>query len=139
MKALLDWIAHQRRTTSRQKIVINLSCEGYLPKHIDEKVRDEPYFCRAGINIGSVLCDGSISACPNISRSFVQGNILTDDFRKVWEEKFEVFRKREWMKTAQCTLCPEWKRCLGNSMHLWDEEKKKTIFCYYTLTKDHLT
>jgi radical SAM enzyme (rSAM/lipoprotein system) len=132
-RRMLDWIARQRKATPRDRISINFSCEGYLPKEIDEKVRDEPYFCRAGINIGSVLCDGSISACPNISRSLVQGNILTDDFRKVWEEKFEPFRNRDWMRKGPCKTCPEWKRCRGNSMHLWDDEKQQTVFCYHAL------
>jgi radical SAM enzyme (rSAM/lipoprotein system) len=133
MKSLLDWIARQRKTTPRDEIVINFSCEGYLPKAVDRAVRDEPYFCRAGINIGSVLCDGSISACPNISRSLVQGNILTDDFKQVWEEKFEPFRKRAWMKKGPCKTCTEWKRCKGNSMHLWDDGKSRTAYCYHKL------
>lgn len=128
---LLDWIARQRAAES--SIDINFSCEGYLPRDVDAQVRDQPYFCRAGINIGSVLCDGSISACPNISRSLVQGNILTDDFRAVWNNRFQRFRDRSWMWTGRCQTCPQWKSCLGNSLHLWDDEKGETAFCHYGL------
>jgi radical SAM protein with 4Fe4S-binding SPASM domain len=63
----------------------------------------------------------------------VQGNILTDDFKQVWEEKFEPFRKRAWMKKGPCKTCTEWKRCKGNSMHLWDDGKSRTAYCYHKL------
>ncbi len=47
---------------------------GFVGEAMGRKIRTEPYFCRAGIRIGSVLCDGSIGTCPNIDRSLVQGN-----------------------------------------------------------------
>ena len=71
-KELLNFI-HLKR--SKRAMDIIFSCEGYVGRY-ELKVRDSFFFCRAGINIGSVLIDGSISACPNIERSFSQGNIF---------------------------------------------------------------
>lgn len=130
---LLAWIADARRMGYGAP-AIQWSCEGFLPDTIDRRVRDEPYFCRAGINIGSVLCDGSISACPNISRTLVQGNIRYDDFFDVWNRRFGAFRDRSWMATGECADCGDWKRCQGNSLHLFDEAQGKTVLCHRRLS-----
>lgn len=127
---MFQWIAHRRRDNHDNGFNLEFCCEGYLPSKIDRAVRNDPYFCRAGISIGSVLCDGAISACPNITRSLVQGNIRTDDFQTVWENKYQPFRDRNWMKQNECNDCKEWKRCLGNSMHLWDDELNRTVRCF---------
>lgn len=135
IKRMFDWIARARADLAKSDFFLDFACEGFLPKRLDEQVRDEPYFCRAGICIGSVLCDGAIAACPNISRSLVQGNIRTDDFFTVWENKFQPHRDRSWMKTGGCTTCAEWKRCKGNSLHLWDDERGQTALCYPSILK----
>ncbi|MDR0289569.1 MAG: radical SAM protein, partial [Treponema sp.] len=54
---LMDFIA-QSRAASRLKV--QFSCEAYTGKY-EGLVRDSGFFCRAGINIASVLIDGSIS------------------------------------------------------------------------------
>ncbi len=56
---MMNFIAFARKSNT---IHINFSCEGYVG-HFEKKVRDNFFFCRAGINIGSILIDGSISAC----------------------------------------------------------------------------
>lgn len=131
MRELFAWMKRRKPELAGQGLALNFSCEGYLPPRWDEAVRDEPYFCRAGINIASVLCDGAICACPNITRTLVQGNIRTDDFKEVWDGKFQPFFERGWMKTGQCQTCDQWKKCQGNSMHLWDDEAKATVLCHY--------
>jgi hypothetical protein len=88
-------------------------------------------FCRAGITIGSVLIDGSISACPNIDRSYVQGNIYQDDFLDVWENRFQPFRDRAWMKQGPCADCKVYKNCLGGAMHLHAKDKGEMMVCHY--------
>jgi len=98
---------------------VTFSCEGYLGKY-EEKVRPVRFFCHAGINIASVLIDGSICACPNIDRElFSQGNIYRDNLYEVWENKFQVFRNRNWAKKGICSRCPQFKNCLGGGMHNW--------------------
>ncbi|MCP4679438.1 MAG: radical SAM protein [Deltaproteobacteria bacterium] len=127
---MFDWLRTTRKELENTDFHLDFGCEGYLPKTFDAEVRDEPYFCRAGICIGSVLCDGDISACPNITRALVQGNIRNDDFATVWEHEFKQYRDRSWMKKGECAECAEWKRCNGNSLHLWDDDAEQTVLCY---------
>jgi radical SAM protein with 4Fe4S-binding SPASM domain len=131
LRELLAWIAAERRRLGEGGMQVAFSCEGYLPSGLDREVRDEPYFCRAGICIASVLADGAISACPNISRRLIQGNIRTDDFKTVWEERFAAFRDRSWMRRGPCAACGEWGRCQGNSLHLWDERTGEPGLCTF--------
>ncbi len=132
---LIVWISRTRRRLKGSGFHVDFCCEGYFPADVDRAIRDEPYFCRAGIAIGSVLSDGAISACPNVSRSLIQGNVKTDDLRTVWEERFGPFRERDWMRKGPCLDCGQWRRCQGNSMHLWDDEKEETVRCFYKLLK----
>jgi radical SAM protein with 4Fe4S-binding SPASM domain len=130
VRTLLGWIARTRAAGTWPRLNVEFCCEGCLPPDVDRAVRDEPYFCRAGIAIGSVLADGSIAACPNITETLVQGNVRDDELREVWERRFERFRDRTWMRQGPCAACGEWSRCLGNSMHLWDEEHGRTCLCH---------
>jgi radical SAM protein with 4Fe4S-binding SPASM domain len=77
------------------------------------------------------LADGSVSACPNIDRSFVQGSIYENDFHEMWESEFRLMRDRSWTRTGICASCDKYKWCHGNAMHLWDIQKKELQFCHY--------
>ena len=81
--------------------------------------------------IGSILVDGSISACPNIDRRFAQGNIYHDNFLDVWENRFQRFRDRSWMKTGPCASCEVYKNCLGGAMHLHRKDADEILMCHY--------
>lgn len=116
---LMDFITATRK---ENKIHLDYSCEGFLGDY-EGKVRDSFYFCRAGINIGSILIDGSISACPNLRSNFIQGNIYQDDFMNIWNTKFEKHRNREWSKKGICSNCDSFANCQGNGMHLYDENE----------------
>ncbi len=108
---------------------VDFACEGYLPPARDRAVRDEPYFCRAGISIASILCDGAIAVCPNVSRALAQGNVRTDDLADVWERGFRPHRDRSWLRTGACATCGDFGRCQGNSLHLYDEAIGGPAFC----------
>ena len=123
---LMRFIAESRRNDAL--INVYFSCESYVGDY-ERKVRDSYFFCRAGINIGSVLIDGSISACPNIDRSFVQGNIYRDNLLDVWETRFDVMRNRHWCKTGICKNCRDFRRCNGGAMHLWNEKQDCIMDC----------
>lgn len=135
-KQLFEFIRKERCRCAGKPFRVAFSCEGFLPSNLDRSVRDEPYFCRAGIAIGSVLCDGSISACPNITRTLVQGNIRTDDFATVWDKYFAAYRNRTWMRQGDCRNCRDWNRCQGNSMHLWDPEQKRPAWCVHQVLRE---
>lgn len=123
---LFDFIKNVRK---EQKIKLNYGCEGFLGNYENE-VRDGFFFCRAGINIASILADGSISACPNLRDNFIQGNIYDNNFREVWESKYELYRDRSWAKTGICADCEFFKHCEGNGMHLRDEKNRELLFCH---------
>lgn len=123
---LMNFISEQRRSKA---IDIKFSCEGYVGK-FEPYVRDSYFFCRAGINIGSILIDGSISACPNIDRAFAQGNIYTDNFHEVWQNKFQPFRNREWTRVGKCASCKEYKDCQGNGFHNWHRDRTNVLVCH---------
>ncbi|MCL2329148.1 MAG: TIGR04133 family radical SAM/SPASM protein [Bacteroidetes bacterium] len=126
IRELMNFIAETRKTDNR--INLYFSCESYAGDY-EKKVRDSYFFCRAGINIGSVLIDGSISACPNIDRSFAQGNIHNDNFLDVWEHRFDVMRNRNWCKTGICKNCKDFKHCNGGAMHLWNAKRDCVMGC----------
>ena len=123
----MDFIS-QKRTNGEMDV--KFSCEGYVGKY-ESKVRDTPFFCRAGINIGSILIDGSISACPNIDRSFGQGNIYRDNFYGIWQTRFEPFRDRSWTKTGICAKCKDYKNCEGNGFHNWHGGQNQPLVCHH--------
>ncbi len=91
-------------TRKEGRIKLNYCCEGFLGNY-EGDVRDSLFVCQAGISAGSVLIDGSISSCPSIRSDFSQGNIHTDDFMSVWNDRFEQFRDREWMRRDECAAC----------------------------------
>ncbi len=125
-KKVFDFMAAERK---KGEIVVNYGCEGFLGGYEGE-VRDNLFFCRAGINVASVLIDGSISACPNLRASFIQGNIYTDSFRETWEYKFQSHRNRAWLKTGLCKSCEFFRYCEGNGLHLRDGETGELMFCH---------
>lgn len=130
LKQLMNFIVEKRK---EKNMDVKFSCEGYVGAY-ETKVRDGYFFCRAGINIASVLIDGSISACPNIDRSFSQGNIYKDNFSEVWEIQFETMRNRVWTKTGKCKNCRDFNSCQGNGLHYWNNKKKEVLFCH----KNHM-
>ncbi len=123
---LLDFI---RQTRKEGLIKASFGCEGYLGDY-ELEVRDTPFFCQAGIHIGSVLVDGSISACPGMRADYIQGNIYTDDFMTVWNERYQNMRDRSWTRTGKCAKCKSYKYCEGNGLHLRDEKTGELLCCH---------
>lgn len=124
---LMTKVAEFRR---RDGIRVNFAESAFLGRH-ECVVRDEPYFCRAGINISGVMVNGDILACPNIDRRFAQGNIHQDSFVDVWEHRYQKFRDRRWMKQSACAGCKQWRLCQGEAFHLWDPGKNETRLCHF--------
>ena len=113
------------------KIHLSYGCEGFLGDY-EWKVRDYPYFCQAGINVASVLADGSISGCLSIRSQYHQGNIYRDKFTDVWNKKFMLYRNRNWMRIDKCASCDMWNYCMGNGMHLRNNEGN-LLLCHYKM------
>ena len=109
---------------------INYSEEGYLGSDWDRKVRDLPFYCGAGINVGGLLCDGSYSACPSLSREWIQGHVDELSFSEAWETRYQNMRNRRWMQNNFCGSCPDWKNCQASSLHLWDWSSDRPSICH---------
>lgn len=124
--SVLDFISATRK---ENRIRLSYGCEGFLGGY-EMEVRDHFYQCYAGINVASVLADGSISACPSIRANFHQGNIYKDDFMDVWNNRFQSFRNREWARKGCCADCSMFRYCEGNGMHLHDDEGNLLV-CHY--------
>ena len=134
-RQLMDFIVETRsyKTNDGRSIHVNYACEGFLGKY-ELKARDYFFFCRAGINVGSVMCDGSMSACLSVrGEKFIQGNIYKDSFMDVWNTKYECMRNRNWAKIGKCKNCKKWKFCMGNGLHLHHDLGCETSRCNYEL------
>jgi radical SAM enzyme (rSAM/lipoprotein system) len=123
---LFDFI---KETRQGGKIKLNYGCEGFLGS-FEGEVRDNFFFCRAGISVASVLADGSISACPSLRDNFIQGNIYKDNLAEVWNNRFGIYRNRSWTKTGECAACEFYKFCEGNGLHLRKEKTGELLFCH---------
>ncbi|MBN2651846.1 MAG: TIGR04133 family radical SAM/SPASM protein [Spirochaetales bacterium] len=129
---LLEFI---EKTQKEGKIYVSYACEGYLGPW-ETRVRKMPFLCRAGISVGSVLIDGSISACPSLRADYIQGNIYKDSFLDVWNNRFENMRNREHLRTGECAECKSFKYCQGNGLHLRDESTGKLLRCHLKMIEE---
>ena len=125
-RGVFDFI---KRTRKEGRIRADYGCEGFLGNYEGE-VRNRLFSCQAGVTVGSVLCDGSISACTSLRANYHQGNIYQgDDFMDVWEQRFAAYRNREWMRTGDCAGCSYWRYCQGNGLHLRDDDGR-LLLCH---------
>lgn len=127
---LMEFIKQAR---TKPEMHVSYGCEGYLGKY-ELEVRDNPFYCQAGIHIGSVLADGAISACPSLRADYIQGNIYTDDFWTVWNTRYQNMRNRQWTRTGKCATCSAYKDCEGNGLHLRDENSGELLCCHMEMS-----
>lgn len=125
-KELLDFIVAERQ---RNLLKVSYGCEGFLGPY-EYEVRDDLYFCAAGVNVASIRYDGAISGCLSIRSDYNQGNIYTDSFWDVWNTRFSQYREFGWKQNAACANCEVWRWCNGNGMHLRDDARNLS-FCNY--------
>ena len=123
-RGLMEYI----KSCRKEGLDVSYGCEGFLGNY-EGDVRNGFFFCKAGVSVGSVLADGSISACPSIRADYHQGNIYKDNFMDIWENQFRPYRNREWMRKDECADCKWFRYCRGNGMHLRDENGK-LILCH---------
>ena len=129
-RSVLEFI---RRTRKQGKIDVSYACEGFLGGY-EAEVRDHFYQCAAGISVASIRADGAISGCTSIRSNYSQGNIYKDRFWDVWQNRFEVYRNRQWARTGQCADCKMFRYCMGGGMHLRDDNGE-LMYCHYRKLK----
>jgi len=128
---MMDFI---RLTRLENKIDASYACDGFLGRYEGE-VRRKYFNCSSGVNVASIRADGGISGCLSIRSDYNQGNIYSDSFWDVWENRFEKYRNRKWMRTGDCKSCKMWRYCQGNGMHLRDEFGNQKM-CQYKMIKE---
>lgn len=128
---LFNFIKEKRNSNTGMHI--SYSEEGYLGCNWEREVRDDFFVCGAGINVGSLLADGSYGACPSLSREWIQGNVDEISFPEAWETRYQNMRDRKWMRKGECVTCSEWSKCNGSSLHLWDFKEERPKVCHYKL------
>lgn len=132
---LLKLMKFIKKTNEEGKIKLEYGCEAFLGEY-EGIARQSLFFCRAGITIGSVLADGSISACPSLRGSYIQGNIYKEEFMDVWENRFEVMRNRKWTRKGICKSCKVYKWCEGNGLHLREEDSDSPLRCHFNMLEE---
>lgn len=128
---LLNFIV---KTRQEGKIDLSYACEGFLGAY-EGLARDYFYSCEAGLTVASVRCDGAISGCLSIRSDYNQGNIYNDSFWDVWQNRFESYRDREWMRRGECASCDMFRYCRGNGFHLRDANGD-LMLCHYRRLKN---
>lgn len=120
-----------RRLREENLLNVEYGCSHYLDLKYEKELRDTYFICSAGIYVASILSNGDIYVCPNVERrcELIQGNIKTDKFVDVWENKFKFFREETSKSCIKCKKCKSWNYCCGDSLHTWDFDKNEPRFC----------
>lgn len=132
IKKLLDFIKLKSKS---KKLDLTYGCPGFLGLDYEKEVRRYYFFCRTGINIASILYNGDLFVCPNVPRikSLMQGNIRTDNFADIWNNKYKEFRTKDRTKCEECQKCEYWEYCLGGAYHTWNFDKNLQNKCTYNM------
>ena len=132
LKQVLDFILKKNK---EKKLQLSYGCPGFLGLKYEKDVRGYYFNCRTGINVASILYNGDLFVCPNVPRikRLMQGNIRTDNFKDVWDNKYKEFRTKDRTKCAECENCEWWNFCLGGAYHTWNFEENRQNKCPYNM------
>ena len=135
IRELLDFIKSKKND---KRLELTYGCPGFLGLDYEKEVRKSYFFCRTGISIASILYNGDLFICPNVPRikRFIQGNIRTDNFKDVWDSKYEEFRNKNRTKCEECGKCEQWEYCLGGAFHTWNFVDNKQNKCTYNMINE---
>ena len=125
---LFSYITEQRKKGN----CVSYGCSHYLGVNFEKEVRDWYFMCSAGSSVASIMANGDITACLDIERrqEFIQGNILKDCFKDVWDNKFQVFRRDLSDSCESCRSCSHVEYCHGGSFHSWDFDNNRQLVCF---------
>ena len=127
LRRLMDFIEEERH--SDRTMEVSYACEGFLGDY-EQRVRDHFFYCRSGVEVASIRCDGAISGCTSVRSHMDQGSIYTDDLWDVWQNRFQLMRDRSWARKGHCADCKMWRYCEGSGMHLYNDNGA-LLPCHY--------
>lgn len=126
-KRVLDFIRDKRS----DNMPVTYGCTHYLGLGYEREVRDWYFLCNAGIYTAGIRSNGDIGACLDIEMrpELLEGNILTDDFTRIWKNGFKPYREDLCDKSTKCSACGSREFCKGGSFHSWDFDKNEQRVC----------
>lgn len=135
IKQLLDFIKSKKKD---RRLELTYGCPGFLGLEYEKEVRKHYFYCRTGINVASILYNGDLFVCPNVPRikKLIQGNIKTDNFNDVWNNKYKEFRTKDRTKCDKCEKCEYWDYCLGGAYHTWNFTDNEQNKCTYNMINE---
>lgn len=135
IRQLLDFIKSKKKD---KRLELTYGCPGFLGLDYEKEVRKHYFYCRTGINVASILYNGDLFVCPNVPRikRFIQGNIRTDNFKDVWNNKYKEFRSKDRTKCEECSKCEQWEYCLGGAFHTWNFTDNEQNKCTYNMINE---
>ena len=135
IRQLLDFIKSKKND---KRLELTYGCPGFLGLDYEKEVRKHYFYCRTGINVASILYNGDLFVCPNVPRikRFIQGNIRTDNFKDVWDNKYREFRNKDRTKCEKCGKCEQWEYCLGGAFHTWNFTDNEQNKCTYNMINE---
>ncbi len=130
---LFDFIRDKRR----EDMPVTYGCSHYLGLDYEREVREHYFLCNAGVYVASIMSNGDIGSCLDIERrpETIQGNILKERFKDVWENRFGIFREGLDSRSAKCRSCRERTFCHGGAAHSWDYDRNEQRICFRDLLR----
>jgi len=121
-KALLRFVKKNKK-----EIEIELGENlGFLGR-FEKEVRNDSFFCPVGFLACCLGVNGNIRGCPEQPDIdyFIEGNIIDQDFKTIWEKGFKKYRNREFLLDDDCAKCQYKNLCRGGCWVM----KTKKIHC----------
>jgi radical SAM protein with 4Fe4S-binding SPASM domain len=130
VQRLFDFIRHRRVELAQEQdpFDVSFSCGGFIGVQQEQTVRPGEGQCYAGLCVGSILCDGQVSACPSLPRDWAQGSALERRFSEIWETRFAAHRQTHWRQEGVCQDCHWFSICLGGGLH--ERLAQPDAFCW---------
>ena len=127
-RQMFDFIREKRL----QGYPLTYGCSHYLGTEYERQVRQWYFLCNAGIYTASIASNGDILACLDIERrpELVQGNILRDSLKEIWQNKFKIFRGDLSDLNEKCRACDSCELCHGGAHHSWDYDLNEQRVCF---------
>ena len=127
-RQMFDFIREKRL----QGYPLTYGCSHYLGTEYERQVRQWYFLCNAGIYTASIASNGAILACLDIERrpELVQGNILRDSLKEIWQNKFKIFRGDLSDLNEKCRACDSCEFCHGGAHHSWDYDLNEQRVCF---------
>jgi MoaA/NifB/PqqE/SkfB family radical SAM enzyme len=121
--------------SKKKSIIVEWPCEAYLGLEWEGEVRSRLFHCKAGTRMAGLLCDGSYSICPTLSRDWIQGHLKEISFSDAWNTRYHNLAKRNFTPAAFCRNCTEVKNCGGSARHLLNPHTFEPERCYCDMLK----